>query len=58
MGVKAEAFDAMMSAVTGGDATLPCDTRPDRAKDVLQLVAWYKDNDPIYRCALGIFLKR
>ncbi|KAL0884209.1 hypothetical protein ABMA27_016211 [Loxostege sticticalis] len=47
-GVRAESLDAVkVSAVSGGEATLPCDTR-SQPTDVLLLVVWYKDDVPIY----------
>ncbi|XP_028025844.1 nephrin-like [Bombyx mandarina] len=47
--VTAESLDMVkVSAVSGGDATLPCDTRSPQPADVLLLVVWYKDDVPIY----------
>ncbi|XP_045520982.1 hemicentin-1-like [Pieris brassicae] len=47
--VRAESLDAVnLSAVSGGDATLPCDTRSPQPPDALLLVVWYKDDVPIY----------
>ncbi|RVE52253.1 hypothetical protein evm_003043 [Chilo suppressalis] len=46
---RAESLDAIkVSAVSGGEATLPCDTRSPQPTDVLLLVVWYKDDIPIY----------
>ncbi|CAK1578731.1 unnamed protein product [Parnassius mnemosyne] len=46
---RAESLDAVnLSAVSGGDATLPCDTRSPQPPDALLLVVWYKDDVPIY----------
>ncbi|XP_026326855.1 nephrin-like [Hyposmocoma kahamanoa] len=46
--VRAESLDVVkVPAVSGGDATLPCDTR-SQPSDVLLLVVWYKDDVPIY----------
>ncbi|XP_048481086.1 synaptogenesis protein syg-2 [Plutella xylostella] len=45
----AESLDAArVSAVSGGEATLPCDTRSPQLPDALLLVVWYKDDVPIY----------
>ncbi|XP_026491484.2 nephrin-like [Vanessa tameamea] len=47
--VGAESLDAVnLSAVSGGDATLPCDTRSPQPPDALLLVVWYKNDVPIY----------
>ncbi|XP_050561396.1 synaptogenesis protein syg-2 isoform X1 [Spodoptera frugiperda] len=47
--VMAESLDIVkVSAVAGGDATLPCDTRSTQASDVLLLVVWYKNDVPLY----------
>ncbi|XP_050679946.1 nephrin-like [Leptidea sinapis] len=47
--VMAESLDAVnLSAVSGGDATLPCDTRTLSPPDAALLVVWYKDDVPIY----------
>lgn len=37
-----------VSAVVGGDAELPCDTRPPMRNDSLLLVVWYRDDNPVY----------
>ncbi|KOB67707.1 Uncharacterized protein OBRU01_12954, partial [Operophtera brumata] len=48
-GVDGEYLDtARVSAVTGGDATLPCDTHSPQPSDLLLLVVWYKDDVPVY----------
>ncbi|CAG9563426.1 unnamed protein product [Danaus chrysippus] len=47
--VWAESLDVVnLSAVSGGDTTLPCDTRSPQPPDALLLVVWYKNNLPIY----------
>ncbi|XP_059051345.1 synaptogenesis protein syg-2-like [Achroia grisella] len=47
--VRAESLDAIkVSAVSGGDAVLPCDTRSPQPPDALLLVVWYKNDVPIY----------
>ncbi|XP_075972133.1 kin of IRRE-like protein 2 isoform X2 [Anticarsia gemmatalis] len=47
--VRAESLDMVkVSAVAGGDATLPCDTHSTQASDVLLLVVWYKNDVPLY----------
>ncbi|KAL4709359.1 hypothetical protein ACJJTC_007091 [Scirpophaga incertulas] len=47
--VRADSLDAVkVSAVSGGEAILPCDTRSPQPTDVLLLVVWYKDDVPIY----------
>lgn len=38
-----------VSAVSGGDVALPCDTRSPQSNDVLLLVVWYKNDIPVYR---------
>lgn len=35
-------------AIVGGEAELPCDTRPPMRNDSLLLVVWYRDDDPVY----------
>ncbi|KAJ0179571.1 hypothetical protein K1T71_005283 [Dendrolimus kikuchii] len=37
-----------VSSVVGGDAELPCDTRPPMRNDSLLLVVWYRDDNPVY----------
>ncbi|XP_050679951.1 nephrin-like isoform X2 [Leptidea sinapis] len=37
-----------VSSVIGGEADLPCDSRPPRGNDSLLLVVWYRDEDPVY----------
>ncbi|XP_053600327.1 nephrin-like isoform X1 [Plodia interpunctella] len=47
--VKAESLDAVpVSAVSGGEAILPCDTHSQQPLDTLLLVVWYKNDVPIY----------
>ncbi|CAG9563466.1 unnamed protein product [Danaus chrysippus] len=47
--VWAESLDAVnLSAVSGGDTTLPCDTLSPQPPDALLLVVWYKNSIPIY----------
>ncbi|CAG9563368.1 unnamed protein product [Danaus chrysippus] len=47
--VWAESLDAVnLSAVSGGDITLPCDSHSPPPPDALLLVVWYKNNIPIY----------
>nr|XP_032512067.1 hemicentin-2-like [Danaus plexippus plexippus] len=47
--VWAESLDAVnLSAVSGGDTTLPCDTYSPQPPDALLLVVWYKNDIPIY----------
>lgn len=36
-------------AIVGGEANLPCDTRPPIHNDSLLLVVWYRDDNPVYR---------
>lgn len=48
--VNAQSPDIVkVSAVTGGDAALPCNILSPLPADVLLLVAWYKDDVPMYR---------
>ncbi|XP_061706267.1 hemicentin-2-like isoform X1 [Cydia pomonella] len=35
-------------AVVGGEADLPCDSRPPIRNDSLLLVVWYRDDNPVY----------
>ncbi|XP_075972130.1 MAM domain-containing glycosylphosphatidylinositol anchor protein 2-like isoform X2 [Anticarsia gemmatalis] len=35
-------------AIVGGEADLPCDTRPPMHNDSLLLVVWYRDDNPVY----------
>ncbi|KAG6449090.1 hypothetical protein O3G_MSEX005881 [Manduca sexta] len=37
-----------VSAVVGGEAELPCDSRPPQRNDSLLLVVWYRDDNPVY----------
>ncbi|KAJ2950566.1 hypothetical protein O0L34_g8812 [Tuta absoluta] len=37
-----------VSAVVGGEADLPCDSRPPMRNDSLLLVVWYRDDNPVY----------
>ncbi|XP_073967207.1 neural cell adhesion molecule 2-like [Choristoneura fumiferana] len=37
-----------VAAVVGGEADLPCDSRPPMRNDSLLLVVWYRDDDPVY----------
>ncbi|CAG9563369.1 unnamed protein product [Danaus chrysippus] len=37
-----------VSSVVGGDASLPCDSRPPQLNDSLLLVVWYRDDNPVY----------
>ncbi|KPJ15325.1 Hemicentin-1 [Papilio machaon] len=37
-----------VSSVAGGDADLPCDSRPPLHNDSLLLVVWYRDDNPVY----------
>ncbi|XP_072941925.1 kin of IRRE-like protein 2 [Epargyreus clarus] len=47
--VCAESLDASkLTAVSGGEATLPCETRTPQPPDSLLLIVWYKDDVPIY----------
>ncbi|XP_073967206.1 protein turtle-like [Choristoneura fumiferana] len=47
--VRAESLDVVkVTSVSGGEATLPCDTRSPQPPDALLLVVWYKDDVPIY----------
>ncbi|CAG9563418.1 unnamed protein product [Danaus chrysippus] len=36
-----------VSSLVGGEASLPCDSRPPR-NDTLLLVVWYRDDNPVY----------
>ncbi|XP_063636218.1 nephrin-like [Cydia splendana] len=46
---RAESLDVVkVTGVSGGEATLPCDTRSPQPPDALLLVVWYKDDVPIY----------
>ncbi|KAL4718896.1 hypothetical protein ACJJTC_007151 [Scirpophaga incertulas] len=57
--VRADTLDAVkVSAVSGGEAILPCDTRSPQPTDVLLLVVWYKDDVPIYSGRVGIVHRR
>ncbi|VVC91099.1 unnamed protein product [Leptidea sinapis] len=56
--VMAESLDAVnLSAVSGGDATLPCDTRTLSPPDAALLVVWYKDDDSEDRNETVSFLR-
>ncbi|CAG9563471.1 unnamed protein product [Danaus chrysippus] len=47
--VWAESLDAVnLSAVSGGDTTLSCNSHSPQPPDALLLVVWYKNNMPIY----------
>lgn len=49
-GGAAEVLDGIkISAVSGGEAILPCDTHSPQPPDALLLVVWYKDDVPVYR---------
>ncbi|XP_038213680.1 nephrin-like isoform X2 [Zerene cesonia] len=37
-----------VSSVVGGEADLPCDSRPPQRNDSLLLVVWYRDDNPVY----------
>ncbi|CAK1544724.1 unnamed protein product [Leptosia nina] len=37
-----------VSSVVGGEAELPCDSRPPQRNDSLLLVVWYRDDNPVY----------
>ncbi|CAG9563488.1 unnamed protein product [Danaus chrysippus] len=37
-----------VSSVVGGEASLPCDSRPPLRNDSLLLVVWYRDDHPVY----------
>ncbi|CAH2063137.1 unnamed protein product, partial [Iphiclides podalirius] len=37
-----------VSSVVGGDADLPCDSRPPQHNDSLLLVVWYREDNPVY----------
>ncbi|XP_047545511.1 nephrin-like [Vanessa atalanta] len=37
-----------VSSVVGGEANLPCDSRPPQRNDSLLLVVWYRDDNPVY----------
>ncbi|CAG4973653.1 unnamed protein product [Parnassius apollo] len=37
-----------VSSVVGGDADLPCDSRPPQYNDSLLLVVWYREDNPVY----------
>ncbi|XP_037871099.1 hemicentin-1 isoform X1 [Bombyx mori] len=37
-----------VAAVVGGEANLPCDSRPPQRNDSMLLVVWYRDDNPVY----------
>ncbi|CAG9563456.1 unnamed protein product [Danaus chrysippus] len=37
-----------VSSIVGGEASLPCDSRPPQRNDSLLLVVWYRDENPVY----------
>ncbi|CAG9563424.1 unnamed protein product [Danaus chrysippus] len=37
-----------VASVVGGEASLPCDSRPPQLNDSLLLVVWYRDDNPVY----------
>ncbi|GBP41057.1 hypothetical protein EVAR_32878_1 [Eumeta japonica] len=49
---EAAAIVTRVAAVAGGEADLPCDSRPPQRNDSLLLVVWYRDDLPVYRNSL------
>ncbi|CAF4853924.1 unnamed protein product [Pieris macdunnoughi] len=43
-----------VSSVVGGEAELPCDSRPPQRNDSLLLVVWYRDDNPVYRYVINM----